>query len=172
MTKQQAAAIKNILKRSSGKRAERPALQNCYTYDGEILFCTDGYRIVKSADFALDVSPFKIVDARNGGADGCADLRRLWEMMEKSYCTDAETITLPLPDELKTWKAKYVAVGKLHFNRKYLIDFVKVCRTATAEIFTRQDVWRGKTRFCGALKGTSPDGRVQTYLLPVVCVTE
>ena len=172
MTRQQATAIKNILKRSSGKRAERPALQNCYTYDGESLFCTDGYRIVKSADFALDVSPFKIVDARNGGTDRCADMRKLWKMMEESYGSDVEPVTLPLPDELQTWTAKYVAVGKLYFNRKYLMDFIKVCRTASAEIAVRSTERHGKTDYYGALKGTSPDGRVQSYLLPVLGVTD
>lgn len=165
MTKQQQQVILNILKENNGKNPPRPALGYGYRRDGATYFC-DGFRIVKSTD-DCDVSPYKILGEGDGEDDNRNGLIRLWESFEREYTERTETLALPSLHELAASREKFVDVGEYCFTRKYLRDFIKVCKAKTGEIIVKYSCWNRETWTYCALKGATPDGKTECVLMPV-----
>lgn len=165
MTKQQQQVIKNILKPNSGKNPMRPALGYGYRSDGATYF-SDGCRIVKSTD-ECSSPEYKILSEEYGAADTLNMLVRFWNDYEQNYTDRTETLSLPSLNELWTSREQFVDVGEYCFTRKYLRDFIKVCKTTTGKIITKYSHWGGKTHAYYVLTGATSDGRTQCILLPV-----
>ncbi len=164
MTKQQQQVIWNIFKLNCGEAPARPALGHGHRLGGAAYFC-DGYRIVKSTD-DCDAPLYKILDRDDAEADTCDMLVRFWEDYEQNF-TEKTEIALPTLEELGSSRARFVDVGEYSFTRKYLRDFIKICKTKTGEIIMRayDNVCGKKWRFY-LLKGATPDGKTQCILLP------
>lgn len=165
MTKQQLQVIWNILKPNSGNNPPRPALGYGYRSNGATYFC-DGYRMVKSTD-ECDAPEYRILGENDGEADTRKMLVRFWNDYEQNYKDRTETLPLPSLDELGTSKEQFVDVGEYCFTRKYLRDFIKVCKSTSGTILTKYSHWNGKTHAYCVLIGATPDGRTQCILLPV-----
>ena len=164
MTKQQQQVVMHIMKENCGKNPTRPALRYGYKRDGATYFC-DGYRIVKSTD-DFSAFPYKILGEGDGEADTGNGLVRLWESFEKEYTDRTETLTLPTLNELSASREKFVDVGEYCFTRKYLRDFIKVCKAKTGEIVVKYSHWRGETWTYCVLKGATSDGKTECVLMP------
>lgn len=164
MTKQQQQAILHILRKNNGKNPARPALGHGHRSNGATYFC-DGCRIVKSTD-DCDSPLYTIFDRDDAEADTCDTLVRFWEDYEQNF-TERTEITLPTLDELAASREKFVDVGEYCFTRKYLRDFIKVCKAKTGEIIVKYSCWRGERWTYCALKGATPDGKTECVLLPV-----
>ena len=165
MTKKQQQAIWNILKANCGKDPARPALGHGHRSNGATYFC-DGCRIVKSTD-TCEAPLYTIFDRDDAETDTCDTLVRFWEDYEQNFTKRTE-IVLPSLDELRATKEKFVDVGEYCFNRKYLMDFINVCKAKTGEIIMREyDSIGGKKWRFFLLKGATSDERTECVLLPV-----
>ncbi len=160
MTQQQIAAIKAITRANSGKKATRPELSHGYTYDGKTVYYTDGYRIAKVN--TITAEGLDVIDAREPDSH-CYQLHKLWEYQE-STGTDEQAATLPTLDELRADEGETVTINGATFSRKYLIDFVKLCRTTSAKLLT---VYRHNSteKLNYILTAASPDGTAESLLL-------
>lgn len=160
MTQQQIAAIKAITRANSGKKATRPELSHGFTYDGKTVYYTDGFRIAKVNTITAD--GLDVIDATNPNSNYC-QLRQIWEYQEK-IGKDEQTATLPTLDELRAADGTTFTINGAIFNRKYLMDFVKLCKTKIAKLLT---VYRynstEKSNYI--LMGASPDGTAESLLL-------
>lgn len=161
MTQQQTAAIKAITRANSGKDATRPYLAHGITYDGETVYYTDGYRMAKVN--TITAEGMDVIDARDDS--NCIQLRGIWN--EATNGENTEDVTLPTLDELRASEERTVAIGDAEFNRKYLIDFVKLCKTTAARLKTNYN--RQLRKVTGyLLTGASPDGTAESMLLAMI----
>ena len=160
MTKQQIAAIKAITRVNSGKKATRPELSHGFTYDGKTVYYTDGFRIAKVN--TITAEGLDVTDATNLKSN-CYQLHKIWEYQEK-VGKDEQTATLPTLDELRAIEGETVTINEATFNRKYLMDFVKLCKTTIAKLLT---VYRHNSteKLNYILTGASPDGTAESLLL-------
>lgn len=160
MTQQQIAAITAITRANSGKKATRPELSHGFTYDGKTVYYTDGMRIARIN--TITAEGLDVIDATNPNSY-CYQLHKIWEYQEK-IGKDEQAATLPTLDELRLVEGETVTINGATFNRKYLIDFVKLCKTKIAKLLT---VYRYNSteKLSYILIGASPDGAVESLLL-------